>query len=96
MDILRKVQEFMLNKKYYIAKNTLAELFIYLTEVKDVIDENIFIEISKFQKILFSNVKCGLLGFSSCSNIDLIKAQQSLVINLLSNKVKEFDNYFKI
>ena len=95
LDNVRKIQEFMLKKKYSAAKNTLAELFILLSDVKDKIDYNVFEEISKFQKILFSNVKEGLLGSSRCENIDLVKAQQALIISLLTDKVKEFDNYFQ-
>lgn len=95
LDKIRRVQEFILRKKYLIAKNNLAELFILLTELKDKIDNNIFSEIVKFQKILFSNVKVGLLGASKCENLDLVKAQQLLLINLLTDKVRELENYFQ-
>ena len=96
LDSIRKVQEFMLLKKYQAARNTLSELFILLADVKNDIDYNIYNEISKYQKILFSNIKGGLLGLSRCDNLELVKAQQGLVINLLTEKVKEFEAYLSI
>lgn len=96
LDNIRKTQEFLLTKKYIQAKNNLSELFILLTDEKDKIDINVFNEIRKFQKILFSNVKSGLLGMSKCENMEFIRAQQNLVIDLLTDKVKEFENYFGI
>lgn len=95
LDNIRKIQEFMLRKKYSMAKNTLAELFILLSDVKDTIDFHIYNEIQKFQKILFSNVKEGLLGSSKCKNLDLVKAHQAMIINLLTDKVKELEKYFQ-
>ena len=86
----------MLKNKYTAAKNNIAELFILLADIKDKIDTQIYNEILKFQKLLFSNVKTGLLGLSRCENLDLVKAQQALLLDLLTIKVKEFEKYFGI
>ena len=67
-----------------------------LCDVKNKIDINIYNEISKYQQILFSSVKSGLLGLSRCDNIDLVRAQQILLIDMLSKKVKEFERYLDI
>lgn len=96
LDKIRRVQEFILRKKYQIAKNTIAELFILLADVRNNIDFNVYSELLKYQKILFSNIKSGLLGSSRCENIELVKAQQGLVISILTDKVKEFETYLKI
>ena len=96
LDHIRKVQEFILQKKYQAAKNRISELFILLCDVKNKIDINIYNEISKYQQILFSSVKSGLLGLSRCDNIDLVRAQQILLIEMLSKKVKELESYLGI
>jgi len=96
LDNIRKVQEFILQKKYQAAKNKISELFILLCDVKNKIDINIYNEISKYQQILFSSVKSGLLGLSRCDNIDLVRAQQILLIEMLSKKVKELESYLGI
>lgn len=96
LDNIRKVQEFILQKKYQAAKNRISELFILLCDVKNKIDINIYNEISKYQQILFSSVKSGLLGLSRCDNIDLVRAQQILLIEMLSKKVKELESYLGI
>ena len=92
---LRKVQEQMLRNKYSKAKLLLAELFILLTDSKDKIDINIIKELKIFQKLLYSNVKTGLLGTSKCDNQDIVKSQLLNIISILDKKTKEFEEYFK-
>ena len=95
LDNLRNIQEQMLRKKYTKAKEILAELFIFLTDIKECIDPNILKEIKIFQKLIFSNIKTGLLGTSKCENIQLVKSQLILLIDILTSTIKEFEEYFK-
>ena len=94
LEYMRKIQKQILRKKYAKAKEFLGETFILLSDTKDLIDEKIYKEIRIFQKLLFSNVKIGLIG-QSCNNLDTIKAQLLVVIDLLTDKTNEFEQYFK-
>lgn len=94
LDYLRNVQEQMLRKKYLKAKEITAELFILLSDGKEFIDEDIYKKIKMFQNLLFSNVKSGLIG-QRCDNLPTVKAQLLLLIDLLTAKIKEFDEYFR-
>lgn len=95
LEYMRNIQGFMLRKKYIQAKNMLGELFILLADVKDIINPTIYNEIKMYQNLLYSNVKTGLLGHQHIDNKETINAQQQKIISILSDYVKEFDNYFK-
>lgn len=94
LDYLRNIQEQILRKKYLKAKEITAELFILLSDGKEFIDEDIYKKIKMFQNLLFSNVKSGLIG-QRCDNLPTVKAQLLLLIDLLTAKIKEFDEYFR-
>ena len=94
LEFMRKIQEQILRKKYTKAKEFTGETFILLSDTKNLIDEKIYQEIKIFQKLLFSNVKSGLLG-QSCNNKDTVKAQLINIIRLLTDKINEFEQYFK-
>ena len=93
LDEFRLIQGFMLIKKYNAAKNSLAELFIYLSKYKDIIDIELFDAICVFQKLLFANVKSTLLGRSTCSNKDTITTSLSAIISDLTLRIEELDKY---
>lgn len=95
LDGFRNIQGLMLRKKYLKAKTSLAELYILLAKKKDIISPDIYNEINNFQKLLFSNVKTGLLGHSHLENSNLTEAQLHKVIDLLTNHFNEFKNYFE-
>ena len=80
LDSTRNIQQQMLIKKYSKAKEILAELFILIEDVKEIIDFGVLNEIKIFQK---------------CENIDLVKSQLLLIIDLLTTKTKEFEEYFR-
>ena len=94
LEFLRKIQEQILRKKYAKAKEVLGEMFILLCETKDIIDENIYNELKALQKMLFTGVKIGLLG-QKCENLDSVKSQLHNVIWMLTDRIKEFEQYFK-
>jgi len=93
LDTLRKIQGFFLMKKYSAAKTALAELFIYLSKVNCIIDEELYDAISVFQKLAFNNIKSGLLGRSSCSNLQTVSQALVSIIEDVTLRVKELDCY---
>ena len=80
-------------KKFVAAKNTLSELFIYLAKVNKIIDIDVYNAISVFQKLVFANVKSGLLGRSKCENYDTISDSLNNLISDLTLRCKELEKY---
>ena len=95
LDKLRQVQGFLLMKKYLAMKSTVAEIFIYLSKVNNIIDSDVYNAMVCFQKLVFSNVKCGLLGKSSCSNLEVVRDALSSIISDLNQRIEDFDKYIK-
>ena len=93
LDELRKVQGFMLMKKYTAAKNSMTELFIYLINVKDIIDPSILEALSAYQKLLSENVKAGLLGRSKCLNLNTVSDVLGKLIADVTAKVNSLESY---
>lgn len=93
LDELRKVQGFMLMKRYTAAKNSMTELFIYLINVKDIIDPSILEALSAFQKLLSENVKAGLLGRSKCLNLNTVSDVLGKLIAEVTAKVNSLESY---
>lgn len=93
LDKLRQVQTFFLLKKFTAAKNTISELFIYLSKTSNIIDKELFDAICVFQKLVFSNVKSGLLGRSNCENFDTISNSLSSIITDITLRIEELDKY---
>lgn len=93
LDKIRTVQGFILIKQFNKAKISLAELFIDLSTNKEVIDEAVFKQILKFQKILFSSVKSGLFGYSSCKNLPEVKDNINVIIEDLTQRCKSMNEY---
>lgn len=93
LDGLRRVQGFLLMKKYVAAKNCLSELFIYLAKVNKVIDCEVYDNICMFQKLVSDNVRSGLLGRSLCDDIDTISSVLSNIIIDITERTDAFENY---
>lgn len=93
LDYLRQIQCFMLIRKFIAAKNTVSELFIYLAKFKDLIDLELFDAICLFQKLVFANVRSGLLGRSSCDNRETISSSLNALINDVTNRIQELEKY---
>lgn len=89
-----KIKELFLRKKYIMAKNILAELFILIADNRDIIDCSLYKDIKMFQNLLFSNVVSGLLGHSRCENVQTVEAHLDFLIEKLANITKEFEEYF--
>lgn len=93
LDELRKIQGFLLMKKFLAAKNCLSELFIFLAGIVSVIDNDVYSAILMFQKLLFANIKVGLLGRSSCSNYENISNSLNNIISDITLRIDELEKY---
>lgn len=93
LDSLRKIQGFCLLKKFVAAKNTLSELFIFLAQVNKIIDADVYDAICMFQKLLFANVKTGLLGRSKCENYSVVSDSLKNLIIDVTHRCEELEKY---
>lgn len=93
LDELRKIQGFMLRRKYTAAKNSIQELFMLLLPEKDVIDKELLDTLFAFQKLLSSNVKAGLLGRSKCLNANTVSDVLNNLITDLTNRISALEKY---
>lgn len=93
LDKLRQVQGFFLMKKYVAAKNALSEMFIYLSKTSGIIDRELYDAICMFQKLVFANVKSGLLGRSSCGNLETVTNSLNDIISDVTLRIDELDEY---
>ncbi len=92
-DKLKQIQRFMIRKKFFAVKTSVAELFIYLSTVKDVIDSDLFDVIYLFQKLVYNNVKSGLLGRASCTNSENIETSLNAITSDVELRVIEIEKY---
>lgn len=95
LDELRRVQGFFILKKFVAAKNCLSELFIYLAKVNKIVDQDVYNPICLFQKLVFANVKAGLLGRSSCANLDAVTSALSTLIADITARIDELEEYIE-
>ena len=93
LDKLKQIQGFLLRKKYLAVKTSIADLFIYLSTVKDVIDSDLFEAIYLFQNLVYANVKSGLLGRSSCTNSDTVRNSLKAITADVQLRVTEIEKY---
>ena len=90
-----KVKSFFSRKKYQPAKNSISELFIYLSSVRDIIDRDLYDSICVFQKLLSSNVKATLLGRSRCDNVDILAQTLNNIICDIDNRIVSLEKYIE-
>ncbi len=95
LEKLRLIYFFMTQKKFLLAKNSTSELFIYLAEIKDYIDADVYHSICLFQKTLFACVKQGLMGRSTCRNSLAILNTLVLITKDIETREISLKNYTK-
>ncbi len=93
LDNIRNIQGFIILGKYNNARNKTSELFINLAKTKDIVDEEVFNNITKLQELIFENVKYGLLGYCSCTNKNEIKDALNDIIDDLSGRIESIRKY---
>ncbi len=92
---LKKNQNFLRRRKYNSMKNGIGELFIYLSEVGRIIDPELYTKISEYQKLLFLNVKSGLLGQTRCENRNLISEKLEELVRITTGLSSNMEIEYK-
>jgi len=91
---LKKCEKLINSKKIIKAKHALAEIFIELCEVKDVIDEKIYAEIQSFNKTFNANIKHpALFGNVTLKKEQEVKTEIDTILKDLAEKVYELESY---
>lgn len=93
LDSLRTMQGFFLMKKFLAGKNSLSELFVYLSKYNNIVDADIITELQAFSQVVFSNVRAGLMGRAKCTNVDTVKQILNNLIQNLTNRVASLEAY---
>ena len=78
------------------AKHALSEMFVFISKVKNIIDDEIYEALFMFHKLLSSNVKTGLLGRSSCNNVKIVSDSLIAIISSLTKRSNDIEKYIKI
>lgn len=89
---VRKVQELLLRRRYNSAKTTIGELYVYLADYRNLIDDDLYDLISNFQKCLFKNIRNGLLTTHLSNKSDVYGLLRKLIDDL-NARICEFSNY---
>lgn len=93
LNYIRNIQGYMILGKYNNAKNKTSEMFIEIAKAKDILDEELYKRLSKFQTLIFENIKYGLLGYCSCTNKNLIKDELNSIVDDLTGRIKGMNSY---
>ena len=80
-------------KKFLAGKNSLSELFVYLSKYNNIVDADIITELQAFSQVVFSNVRAGLMGRAKCTNVDAVKQILNNLIQNLTNRVASLEAY---
>jgi hypothetical protein len=90
---VRNAQGYIILGKYQNAKSTVADMFIYLSKIKDVIDEEVYNTLCEFQKLLYNNVKHGLLGYCTCNDKKHVQSVLNEIVDDLTGRIEGLNNY---
>ncbi len=90
---VRNAQGYIILGKYQNAKSTVADMFIYLSKIKDVIDEDVYNSLCEFQKLLYNNVKHGLLGYCTCNDKKHVQSVLNEIVDDLTGRIEGLNNY---
>jgi NTE family protein len=95
LDKFRNIQGFLVLKKYAKIKIAVAELFVYLGKVNDIVDSELYDAILLFQKLVFANIKSGLLGRSICTEKNNLENSLKAIIEDVTLRISEMNKYLK-
>lgn len=90
---LRNAQGYIILGKYKNAKSVIADMFIYISGIKDVIDYELYLSVSSFQKLLYNNVKHGLLGYCTCADKKLVQSELNIIIEDVTKRIDGLRRY---
>lgn len=90
---LNSAKNLFLRKRYLNSKNAVSELFVIMANADNRIDESIYRDINNLQKLIYSNVRAGLLGSSSCGNRDTIEKLFKHITEEIDEKILGINEY---
>lgn len=91
---LKRINKLFTRHKIMKTKSEIAELFIHLCEMKDYIDENIYIKIRDFQKSFYKNIKYpALFGHVKVKNSEDLNQKLDELIEMTTTKIYELEKY---
>ena len=94
LSFTQKIQKFISAKKIFKAKVELGELFIDLSDLNSIIDENDYNDIKAFKNLFLQNIKYPpLFGAIKLSNETLVKAELTRINNNFKEKVLDLCKY---
>ena len=94
LSFTQKIQKFISAKKIFKAKVELGELFIDLSDLNSIIDENDYNDIKAFKNLFLQNIKYPpLFGAIKLSNETLVKAELTRINNNFKEKVSDLCKY---
>ena len=95
-DYLDKIYKSIKSQKISRAKQDLGDLFMYLCDYMDVINEEDYNAIKQFKNILLDNIKYPpLFGKTVLNNDKLVLASYKQCHNIIQSKVDEFNGYLE-
>ena len=89
-DILTKVCNSFRRKKYSAAKAQFAELFIILYDAGTNLSPKIYESVSQLKNLIYSNVREGLLGISTCINQEIIMSELDKLKTFITEKCESY------
>ena len=90
----QKISKYISAQKIVKAKIELGDLFIELSELYPIMDENDYNEIKAFKNLFLQNIKHPpLFGAVKLSNQTLVKAELTRINNNLKTKVNDLSKY---
>ena len=94
LSFTQKILKFISAKKIFKAKIELGELFIDLSDLNSIIDENDYNDIKAFKNLFLQNIKYPpLFGAIKLSNETLVKAELTRINNNFKEKVSDLCKY---
>lgn len=94
LSFTQKIQKFISAKKIFKAKVELGELFIDLSDLNSIIDENDYNDIKAFKNLFLQNIKYPpLFGAIKLSNETLVKTELTRINNNFKEKVSDLCKY---
>ena len=93
---LNEIKNYLIKSKYILAKNKLAELFVYISKCRKVIDANYFEKILDFYEKFMNNLFVTMGIVSLVRDKDGLTSELQNIIENIENKLKELEEFINV
>ncbi len=91
---LKKIEKYISTKKIMKAKHAISDLFVFLCDINEYIDDSIINSIKEFNREFCRNIRYpALLGKVKLENELAVKNNLKSVITMLSDRIYEIESY---